>query len=71
MLTPGPDRNMDTGILLKELINASIKAEEMPEVTLGRTTLKNAAPLGHPRLQAASSTEKSNCSMEEPTTRIT
>ena len=59
MLTPGPVKNMDTGILLNELIKASIKADEIPEVTLGRTTLKNAAPLGHPRLQAASSIEKS------------
>ena len=59
------------GILLNELIKASIKADEIPEVTLGRTTLKNAAPLGHPRLQAASSIEKSNCSIAEPTTRIT
>ena len=66
VLTPGPDRNMDTGMLLKELINASMKADEIPEVTLGRTTLKNAACLGHPRLQAASSMEKSNCSMEDP-----
>ena len=37
---------MDTGILLKELINASINAEEMPLVILGSTTLKKAAVLG-------------------------
>ena len=43
VLTPGPDRNMDTGMLLKELMNASMKADEIPEVTLGSTTLKNAA----------------------------
>ena len=71
MDTPGPDKNMDTGILLKELINASINAEEIPLVTFGSTILKKAAVFGHPRLQAASSIEKSNCSMEEPTTRIT
>ncbi len=34
-------------------------------------TLKKAAVLGQPRLHAASSIEKSNCSIEEPTTRIT
>ena len=62
---------METGMLLKELMNASMNAEEIPEVTFGRTTLKNAAPFGHPRLHAASSMEKSNCSIEEPTTRIT
>ena len=62
---------MDTGMLLKELMNASMNAEEIPEVTFGRTTLKNAVPFGHPRLHAASSMEKSNCSIEEPTTRIT
>ena len=48
-----------------------MNAEEIPEVTLGRTTLKKALPLGQPKLQAASSTDTSNCSIAEPTTRIT
>ena len=68
METPGPERNMDTGILLKELIKASMKAAEIPDVIFGSTTLKNAEILPHPRLHAASSTEKSNWSRLDPTT---
>ena len=58
-------------MLLKELIKASIKAAEIPDVMFGSTTRKNAPVFVQPRLQAASSTESSNWSRLEPTTRIT
>ena len=69
-MTPGPDKNMDTGTLLKELIKASINAAKMPEVIFGKRMLKKACTLVHPKVQAASSIETSVCSMADPTTRI-
>ena len=64
-------KNMETGMLLKELMNASINAATIPEEIFGSTTLKNACALPQPSVQAISSIEKSNCSSAEPTTRMT
>ena len=67
---PGPVKNIETGILLNELMKASKKLEMIPLEIFGRTILKNVVNLLHPKLQATSSIEKSNCSSEAPTIRI-
>ena len=71
MVTPGPDKNIDTGTLLNEFTNESMNAAKIPEVIFGKSTVAKALFFVQPSVQAASSIDKSTCSILEPTTRIT
>ena len=51
-------------------MKANKKLEIIPLEMFGKTILKNVWILLHPKLQATSSIEKSNCSSEAPTIRI-
>lgn len=67
MVTPGPDKNIDTGTLLNEFTNASINAAKIPEVIFGKSIVAKALFFVHPSVHAASSIETSTCSILEPT----
>ena len=71
MVTPGPDKNIETGTLLNEFTNANMNAAKIPEVIFGKSIVAKALFLVHPSVHAASSIETSTCSILEPTTRIT
>ena len=71
MVTPGPDKNIDTGTLLNEFTNESMNAAKIPEVIFGKSTV---AKLSSSYNQASKRPLPSTHQLVpilEPTTRIT